>query len=237
MGQNTDILANVEKIRFSDQTIEAADITGKDLLAKIYIGYYGRAPDPDGLDFWLDQLTTAEQQGEARGKVLDDIANSFAGSEEAQARFPFLGKADPSDAEIESFVASVYENLFNRTPDHAGKTFWRKEIEDHLSEGGTPGAIILDMVSGSQNTAESLDATTVQNKARAALRYADTYAEDDNLAWDKAEDLSVAQTIVDGVGKAQSSLDNAVSQIESLGGGASVAALQPAGTGDVDGMG
>jgi len=143
-------------------------------MTAIYVGYFGRAPDPAGLDFWLDQL----EQGLAAadgGRTLADIASSFALSEEAQALFPFLQRAnEANDAEIRDFVASVFENLFDRAPDAAGLDFWTEEIRARIDDGEFVGTAIMDIISGARDGVaaneedsqddEINDATTLANK-------------------------------------------------------------------------
>jgi len=146
-------------------------------ITAIYVGYFGRAPDPAGLDFWLDQL----EQGLAAAdgdRTLADIASSFALSEEAQALFPFLQRAnEASDAEIRDFVASVFENLFDRAPDAAGLDFWTEEIRARIDDGEFVGTAIMDIIFGARDGVaaneedprddEINDATTLANKVSA----------------------------------------------------------------------
>ncbi len=56
--------------------------TNAQLIAELYIGYYDRAPDPTGLNFWLYSLN--------QGVSLATIANDFANSGETTAVYPFL---------------------------------------------------------------------------------------------------------------------------------------------------
>ena len=52
-------------------------------LEELYIGYFGRAADPAGLNYWLTQ--------EAAGVSDVQIAAAFAASAEALALYPQLG--------------------------------------------------------------------------------------------------------------------------------------------------
>ncbi|MHA6687791.1 DUF4214 domain-containing protein, partial [Mesorhizobium sp. A556] len=51
-------------------------------IASLYIGFYDRAPDPVGLDYWVGRL--------ADGVSLTDIAESFAASPEAAQTYPYI---------------------------------------------------------------------------------------------------------------------------------------------------
>lgn len=213
VGGNTDQLVNVEELQFADGSVAVSDVTGKDAIAKIYVGYFGRAADPDGLAFWLGELNAAEAQGRDRGEVLDDIANSFAISQEATDLFPFL--VNPTQAQIESFVESVYLNLFNRLPGDEGRTFWGGEIQKELDAGRPVGSVILDIISGAQNTPEVLDASTVQNKAQVAHYYADSFL-NAGADWTVGDDIDEARSIVDDVSADDATVDAAWAEIVGL---------------------
>ncbi len=154
--------------------------TPREQITAIYVGYFGRAPDPAGLDFWLDQLER-DLAGTNGGRTLADIASSFALSEEAQALFPFLQRAnEASDAEIRDFVASVFENLFDRAPDAGGLDFWTAEIRARIDRGEFVGTAIMDIISGARDgvaddedtqDGEINDATTLANKVSAGASF------------------------------------------------------------------
>lgn len=54
-------------------------VTPQEMIGQLYVGYFGRAADPVGLDYWVTQL-----QG---GMSLAAIANSFAVQPEATALY------------------------------------------------------------------------------------------------------------------------------------------------------
>src|SRR5215831_10133620 len=88
----------------------------------IYLGYFGRAGDPAGTNFWVGDLQS--------GASLQSISASFSVQNEAKAMYPFL--ANPliaSTAQIQAFVEQVYENLFARAADTAGRDFWVGQIQ------------------------------------------------------------------------------------------------------------
>lgn len=51
--------------------------TTAELITQLYVGYYNRAPDPEGLNYWIGRANA--------GVSMADIANSFAASPEAIA--------------------------------------------------------------------------------------------------------------------------------------------------------
>ena len=132
--------------------------TANDLTEAVYIGYFGRAADPGGDAYWLGQLNS--------GNVSESgMAASFSLQPEATALYPFL--ANPSAAtltQINSFIGSVYEDLFNRAPDSGGLTYWQNQLQANLGNPHAVGAFILNVIGGAQGS----DQTTIENKVTVA---------------------------------------------------------------------
>ena len=49
----------------------------KNFLVSLYVGYFNRAPDPAGLQYWIEQVEA--------GRDTNTIAADFAASTEAKA--------------------------------------------------------------------------------------------------------------------------------------------------------
>jgi hypothetical protein len=84
-------------------------------FTEMYIAYFNRAPDSEGLLFWADAF--------ARGTSMPEIAEFFALSPEAQAAFP----AGSTNA---NFISTVYDNVLGRQPDAAGEAFWNQVLDN-----------------------------------------------------------------------------------------------------------
>lgn len=128
----------------------------KSFLVSLYVGYFNRAPDPAGLQYWIDQVEA--------GRDTNTIAADFAASPEAKALYPFLTTPDVSSPT--SFITSVYQNLFNRAPDAAGLAFW----EGQLSAGTVSAADMIDAIIKGATTAP--DSTIMNNKVEVGLDFA-----------------------------------------------------------------
>lgn len=106
-------LSNVERIKFSDQSV-ALDIDGNAGEAyRLYQAAFDRTPDKVGLGFWINALDN--------GIGLHEVAASFIGSGE----FAHLYGADASDTQ---FVQALYANVLHRAPDASGYEFWTNTI-------------------------------------------------------------------------------------------------------------
>ncbi len=131
-------------------------------LVSLYVGYFNRVPDPAGLQFWIDQIDNGREYG--------TIAGDFAGSVEAKALYPFLENAQ--DVSPDAFVTTIYQNLFNREADPAGRAFW---IEV-LASGAVPvGDMIESIINGAVDAPEAaiptFDAQVLANKGTVGLNY------------------------------------------------------------------
>ncbi|MFG6589453.1 DUF4214 domain-containing protein, partial [Sulfitobacter sp. MOLA879] len=79
-------------------------------ITALYVGYFDRAPDPAGLQFWIDQIDN--------GREFNTIAADFAASPEAVALYPYLTTPDVSSPA--AFITNIYANLFGRAPEAEG---------------------------------------------------------------------------------------------------------------------
>ncbi|MBP9526733.1 MAG: DUF4214 domain-containing protein, partial [Laribacter sp.] len=166
-------------------------------IHELYVAYWGRAADPDGLAYWL-----AESQKE--GVTLEVIAKSFSDQAEAQAAYPLL--KDPTlvndPVAREAFLTQVYQNLLGRAPDAAGLAYW----SDVLAAGGKDavGRIIIDIVGGAQGD----DAQLIANKVAVSDSFASAA---DKAGLDHTSNglLDAANGALNGVTKDPASVDAA----------------------------
>jgi hypothetical protein len=167
-------------------TVDTSDLQ----LGSLYIGYFGRAGDPEGKTYWHDQLTASH----GSPGTLAAIAASFSVQSEAKAAYPLL--ADPqhaTQAEFSSFIGSVYENLFGRAPDAAGAAYWQDQLSANAGSPQGIGAFILNVISGAQ----ALDAATIANRSEAAAFFSDHLGLV-QLPYDAAAD-DVVRATLDGI--------------------------------------
>ena len=140
-------------------------------VTELYVATFNRAPDSSGLDYWVD----------SSGLYLEQVSQSFFDQPETQTLYP------PGTSAYD-FVWSVYDNLFNRTPDSGGLTYWAEELQSgriHRS------VFILAVINGAQNTEEyGNDATILENKTMVGLSFSSAGLDDVK----DAEDIMVGIT-------------------------------------------
>ena len=109
-------------------------------IAGLYVAYFDRAPDPAGLQFWIDQLDN--------GRDFATISQDFATSLEARDIYPFLANPELATTSPAAFVTSIYANLFGRAPEQAGLDFWVNVID---SGDVLPGDMVEAVMLGARN--------------------------------------------------------------------------------------
>ena len=156
-------------------------------LEAIYIGYYGRAGDPDGTSYWTNQLLN----GGSTVQTMTGIAASYSVQPESQAQYPFLANplgATTSGAgnDLDQFINSAYQNLFGRGADgtdtSGGLGYWRGQIlnalatHDSTTLANELGSFILQVADGAQNTGAGQDQTVLANKVTVADAITQTFS-------------------------------------------------------------
>lgn len=127
-------------------------------LESLYVGYFGRAADPAGLQYWTNQLNSGAM-------TLGRISASFATQSEAIAKYPYL--ASPTISDPTTFVNSVYNQLFGHAPDTAGLAYWVAQLNANKGSPAAVGQMILNIISGATGT----DDTVVRNRVDVATDF------------------------------------------------------------------
>ncbi|MFG6573901.1 DUF4214 domain-containing protein [Sulfitobacter sp. 1A13353] len=166
-------------------------------ITALYVGYFDRAPDPAGLQFWIDQLDN--------GREYNTIAADFAASPEAVALYPYLTTPDVSSPA--SFVTNIYANLFGRTPDQEGLDFWTGVLEDgSVSVADMIEAIIMG--ARDDAAAGTFDKSVLDNKVEVGLDFATSAAEVPGFEFDAAA-KAAAVAAVNGVTEDEATVEAA----------------------------
>ena len=143
-----------------------------DQVQALYVGYFGRAGDPGGANYWIGLLNNGTN-------TLAQQAASFATQPEAKAKYPYL--ANPLVSNPDQFIKEVYLNLFNREPDPAGQAYWSAKL---IAAGGNPNAVgqfILDVISG----ATGVDSVCITNKVSVSRTFTEAAA-NNSIPWTDA---------------------------------------------------
>jgi hypothetical protein len=135
--------------------IQEGTAPSMDTVQKAYIGYYQRPADPAGQIWWAGYLAT-------HGGSLAAIIEAFANSDESRALYGEINSGN-----IASVVNAIYQALFNRAADTAGRDWYVAEF----NKGNfTAATIMLNVLYGAQND----DLVSLNNKLIAANLFTKT---------------------------------------------------------------
>jgi len=163
-------------------------------VQKLYIAYFNRPADPVGLAYWEEQITK-------NGGSTAAVANAFSASAEYKALYD--GKSSAA------IVDAIYQNLFGRSAEPSGLTYWAVRLENGTFNVGN---IAVSILVGAQND----DKKVVDNKVTVATAFTtalDTTAE--ILAYSGSTAATAARTFLATVGATDASLTAAKAAVDS----------------------
>jgi len=115
----TDTLSQVERLKFIDAIVAFDSGKGQNAgeAYRLYQGAFNRAPDQNGLGYWIKFLD--------QGASLAEIARTFIVSPEYAQKNGTLSESE--------FVTLLYKNALNRTPDADGLAYWVNALSVGIS--------------------------------------------------------------------------------------------------------
>ncbi len=145
-SDGADTLAGIERFQFADKTVNltiqstAALISTSELklLQELYVAFFNRVPDADGLEYWIGQLDS--------GQSINQISESFyAAGVQYSSLTGFTSSMSNAD-----FVNVVYKNVLGRADgaDAEGLAYW----SGALSNGTETRGSLVSAILGSAHT-------------------------------------------------------------------------------------
>jgi len=152
--------------------------THTEAIQKLYVAYFNRPADPAGLAYW-NSVVEAEKGSTAR------VSAAFAAEAEYKTEY-----ANMTNAQI---VDKVYQNLFGRAAEVAGKDYWAKLLDDKAI---TIDQVVTQIAAGAQGT----DAEAYENKVIGATAFtAAVDTEVEKKAYSGAEANAVAKKFISSI--------------------------------------
>jgi hypothetical protein len=138
-------------------------------IEALYVGYFGRAGDPQGLQFYSQAAVKDLLNGQSLPSIMQSFSQVFATSAENGAYAALTAAPlDRSNAEqvslATSFINQTYQFLFSRTADTGGFDFWF----DQLFSGRLP---VADLVYSMATSAQRNDQVVLNNKLESSLYF------------------------------------------------------------------
>lgn len=202
-GSVGEAIAYISVAPNSGGTLDVLELSINEQLAATYLGFLGRGADLDGFFYWGQRAASVEAQlGDAA--ALDFMAVNLAGSSEAIGNFALLANPKAaSDAEIGAFVDGVYHNLFARSVDAEGLSYWTGEIKTLIAADKSLSSVVVSIIGGAQNQQSHQDITALMNKVMVSFEYINEQADFDTQ-WSSAQ-LEGAIDLVSAVSADQQS--------------------------------
>ena len=102
-------------------------------IQALYIGYFGRAADVSGMNYWAQQVLGDLESGQSLRSAILEISSAFASSAENAPYNQLASQTlNPNNsaqvALASSFIEQTYQDLFNRAPDIAGLQYWMNQL-------------------------------------------------------------------------------------------------------------
>jgi V8-like Glu-specific endopeptidase len=143
-------------------------------VQQLYVGYYGRPADPQGLDYWQSRLDSGPRDG---------VLTEFGASGEFDQRFGGLS--------AEVLVGNLYSNLFGREPDSEGLQFYTQRLEGGEFE-------LIDIAVRVADGAIGGDERVLDNRLVGAGRFTDQ-VENKQKTYDGADAIRVATEFLESI--------------------------------------
>lgn len=160
--------------------------THTELVQQLYVAYYNRPADVDGLAFYVKALDN--------GATVAEIAKNFATGPEYVATFAGM--------QPDEIIDTIYVNLFGRHADKTGLNFWGNELTQNISP---LDVIVRNIAAGALNADGTLnaDGKVYANKVAAAVLFTkelDTVGnEQERVAYASGHVNGLAKTFLAGV--------------------------------------
>ncbi|MFO1159011.1 MAG: DUF4214 domain-containing protein [Reyranellaceae bacterium] len=197
-GQSQAVIFVTPVLVGATTTLDLLTLNAAEQIAATYVAFFGRGADASGLVFWVGEFN-AHLPTQGAAALFANIASSFGVSNEAKALYPFLvNPFSANDAQISSFLDSVYNNMFNRSSDAAGLAYWTGQIKATLAAGEFVGSVLVNIISGTQNSAAGQDITTLMGKVAVSLSYV-VEQQHYGTPWSSAADGVNAANLLHGV--------------------------------------
>lgn len=155
------------------------------LVQELYVTYFGRPADYNGLQNFAASLSAASAPTDLPGLLaaygtnaaIKSLVDSFGTSPESVMLYGQVNSSSASD-----FVTAVFDNLLNRAPAAAGLSFWVNAITSGSISLGNAALSIAAGALTNSSTQGLIDAATVTNKIGAANAFTADVADNAGIA-------------------------------------------------------
>jgi hypothetical protein len=126
-------------------------------VTELYVALFNRAPERDGLGYWVVQLDTVANGG--GGLTIQQVAEAMYDTEPARVIYPL----SLTDAQ---FVTNVYTFVLGRAPDAGGLAYWTARLVSlNGATGGNGHGAVVEEIIVAVNSYTGSDPVALESKA------------------------------------------------------------------------
>ena len=161
-----------------------------DTIEGLYVAFYHRAADQEGLDYWLQQAE------ESKGDYMYDLAELFAQHPQFDKEYGSLND--------ESFVKAIYQNILNGVDNNSEAiSYWVDRVEN-VGRDGMVAEFVKAVLEYDGDDAEGIARKEFfMNRVEAAKNFTNTLGEDSNPinleALDQDSIYKASQAVIESV--------------------------------------
>ncbi len=164
-------------------------VTPREIITGLYAGTFDRAPDAQGLNYWINQVNVAISAGISVDNVYKTIMDN--GNQGGFVAHPIFATTY-DNLNNASFVAQIYQNILGQAGDPNGLIYWEGQLNNNMSRGEMVATFVKDALEFDQTdpqwsslSPEQLAIAVqrqelLQNKVEVSLYFIDTLGDKTN---------------------------------------------------------
>jgi len=202
--------------------LSAADVTLEDKITSLYVSYFDRAPDYDGLSYWERHGEEYISAGKSEYDALKELSAGFASVPTFTDMYSSMSNED--------FVKAFYRNVLGKEGDASGVAYWTGKLDNGESRSDMVVeymdiVLSFDPANYPNLSQAELDAATeaqtvILNKIAVAEAFVDTLKTATNVTDVQHPENDPAYLaslkVLEGVNADQASVDEAIGKIYAL---------------------
>ena len=205
-------------------SLSARDASLEDKITSLYVSYFNRAPDFNGLSYWKSHGEEYLNAGKSGLLALQELSAGFATHPTFVSMYSSMGNED--------FVKAIYKNALGRDGDAGGIAYWTglldsgKQRSDMVAEFMN-ASLTVDLTAENYPTLSQsdLDAaierqTLIANKVQVAEAFVNTLTTNTNVEDTQNPENDPAYLasikVLENVGVDQTTVEDAIGKIYAL---------------------
>jgi len=128
------MISTILSLALLPNLLEAKEVSVEEKIEALYIAYFNRAGDKNGVEYWKNEALNAQKEGKSGGDVLKKLSKSFSGNEVYIKTYSHLSNQE--------FVELIYKNVLGKNGDKDGIAYWKKQLDNGMSRSDMVAAFV-----------------------------------------------------------------------------------------------